>query len=525
MTPVDVSSLNGLPAPYWFIQLFKVLGFVFHSVPMHLWLAGLPIGLFLLLIGGVNAKRFARRLLKQMPIIMAFGVNLGIVPLLFIQVAYYKVFYPATILMAWHWLGIGLLVLPAYYLLYITSGLVDAGHKWRPILTGTLASVFLVGAGLIFAGAWSLMAAPDAWPELWRSKSTAAAATGLASNWRDPVVFLRIVSIFGLAILTVTFWALFDAWFLFAAKKGGKKNSDGASAESGAKTTAIPYSFSPQKSKPSQSSIKDFMDNPYLSAKRKKKLSKLRDAGRLSEEDELAAMEYGFNGEAVSDTEAEEKPVQRGKKPSRSAADASDADVYRRWVLNFTSSLVWFGVFIAIGSLWFYYYKVLDSGSLPAAHSAAHSAADANDVSTLNTPVPLPESPSSDLTPNNLTPDDGGNLTLSERPDGKLFPAWLPIAAFTSIGLFAVVLTIGWFGKFRGKLLVVLLGLFEILTLAFFAATRQMIQNGQIKSYLDVKSIPVQTEWSPLLVFLAVFLLGAVLIVWMIYAMAKTARR
>ena len=37
---------------------------------------------------------------QDMPVIVAVGINLGIVPLLFIQVAYYKFFYPATILMA-----------------------------------------------------------------------------------------------------------------------------------------------------------------------------------------------------------------------------------------------------------------------------------------------------------------------------------------------------------------------------------------------------------------------------------------
>ena len=153
MTPVDIYSLNGLPAPYWFIQLFKVLGFILHSVPMHLWLSGLPLALVLLLIGGGNGKTFARRLLKQMPVVMAFGINLGIVPLLFIQVAYYKVFYPATILMAWHWIGILVLVLPAYYLLYITSSLVDRGFKWRPAFSGAGASLLLIGAGLIFASA------------------------------------------------------------------------------------------------------------------------------------------------------------------------------------------------------------------------------------------------------------------------------------------------------------------------------------------------------------------------------------
>ena len=153
-----------------------------------------------------------------MPVVMALGINLGIVPLLFIQAAYYKVFYPSTILMAWHWLGILALVLPAYYLLYLTSSLVDAGKKWLPALSGCGASLLLVSAGLIFASAWTLMASPESWAELWRAKSIAGAATGLGSYWGDPVVYLRFVSICGLALLTVTFWLLFDSYFLFVEK-------------------------------------------------------------------------------------------------------------------------------------------------------------------------------------------------------------------------------------------------------------------------------------------------------------------
>ncbi len=50
--------------------------------------------------GVQQGERFGGRLLRQMPIIVAVGVNLGVVPLLFVQLAYAKVFYPATILMA-----------------------------------------------------------------------------------------------------------------------------------------------------------------------------------------------------------------------------------------------------------------------------------------------------------------------------------------------------------------------------------------------------------------------------------------
>ena len=71
---------------------------------MNLWYAGLLIAL-LSIRGNEHGRRFAGRLLRQMPVIVAVGVNFGIVPLLFIQLAYYRVFYPATILMAWFWLG------------------------------------------------------------------------------------------------------------------------------------------------------------------------------------------------------------------------------------------------------------------------------------------------------------------------------------------------------------------------------------------------------------------------------------
>jgi hypothetical protein len=70
----------GLPAPFWFIEFFKVLGFSLHVVPMNLWYAGVILAAILGVWGGTNGKRLAQRLMAQMPFIIAFGVNLGIVP-------------------------------------------------------------------------------------------------------------------------------------------------------------------------------------------------------------------------------------------------------------------------------------------------------------------------------------------------------------------------------------------------------------------------------------------------------------
>ena len=72
-------------------------------------------------------------------------------PLLFVQLAYYKVFYPATILMAWFWLAIIVLLIPAYYGVYAyawgictTSRASMAG--WR-VAAGWCAAVFFIAIG------------------------------------------------------------------------------------------------------------------------------------------------------------------------------------------------------------------------------------------------------------------------------------------------------------------------------------------------------------------------------------------
>ncbi|MCS6862995.1 MAG: hypothetical protein NZT92_22045, partial [Abditibacteriales bacterium] len=113
--PLAPESPLGNPAPLWFILLFKVLGFTLHLVPMHLWFAGMVLVALFSLFGGEHARRLAHRLVSVMPILIALGVNFGIVPLLFIQVAYYPVVYPANILIGWFWFAVIPLLLVAYY--------------------------------------------------------------------------------------------------------------------------------------------------------------------------------------------------------------------------------------------------------------------------------------------------------------------------------------------------------------------------------------------------------------------------
>ena len=151
-TLIDTTP-SPLPAPMWFIQFFKVLGFALHAVPMSLWYAGIVVAMILYARGGEQGRRFSGRLMSQMPVIIAFGVNLGIVPLLFVQLAYFKVFYPATILMAWFWLAIVGMLIPAYYGVYVYAfGLGEGGKGLTPLKRGAgwFAAALFVVIGFLF---------------------------------------------------------------------------------------------------------------------------------------------------------------------------------------------------------------------------------------------------------------------------------------------------------------------------------------------------------------------------------------
>ena len=215
-TLVDSARVAGLPAPHWFIQFFKVLGFTLHAVPMNLWYAGLLLALCLHLGRNQHGREFAARLIAQMPVIIAVGVNLGIVPLLFIQVAYYKFFYPATILMAWFWLGIIVLLIPAYYGVYVYAwGLRNSETDikvWRRA-AGWVAALFFIAIGFIFANGMSLMDHVDRWEEIWSKTNVAGAALGTGLNLGDPTLWPRWLLMFGLALGTTAVWALADTVF------------------------------------------------------------------------------------------------------------------------------------------------------------------------------------------------------------------------------------------------------------------------------------------------------------------------
>lgn len=205
----------GYPTPFWFIQLLKVLGFSLHVAAMNIWYAGAPLAAVMGLLMRGEMQRLGQRIALALPFVLAFGINFGIIPLLFMQVAYYQFFYPATILIAWPWFAVFWLVIAGYtgaylYRLSITgAGPVRLGRAGAWVAAGILLVV-----GFLFASGMSLMTNVDGWWRIFRGANVSGAATGAALNTADPTLVPRWLFMLGLAITTTAAYVAVDSAFL-----------------------------------------------------------------------------------------------------------------------------------------------------------------------------------------------------------------------------------------------------------------------------------------------------------------------
>jgi hypothetical protein len=206
------ASPLGLPAPYAVLVALKVLGFTLHVLPMSLWYTGLLLALVVHTRGSDPARQWATRLLLQMPLVIALGVNFGIVPLLFLQVTASRVFYPATILVAWPWLAIIPLLTLAYYGVYAYVVGLKHGHlaAWQR-LAGWMASFLFIAIGFLFSHTMALVTRVDAWPELWQRTSVAGAVTGWTLHLAEPTLWPRWLMFIGLALTTTAVHPVVDS--------------------------------------------------------------------------------------------------------------------------------------------------------------------------------------------------------------------------------------------------------------------------------------------------------------------------
>ena len=189
---MDPSRLipQALPIPVewgWF-YLFQVLTFIVHILVMNVMLGASIIALVHHLRGARDTEPLTKDISVKLPFTIAFAVNFGVAPLLFMQVLYGQFLYTSSVLMAVYWLGVVGLIIAAYGSAYI--------YDFRYVSLGGLKTLFiavtalcLLATAFIFTNNMTLMLSPENWVAYFDNPR------GTILNLGDPTVLPRFLHI------------------------------------------------------------------------------------------------------------------------------------------------------------------------------------------------------------------------------------------------------------------------------------------------------------------------------------------
>ncbi|MEA1968871.1 MAG: hypothetical protein U9N77_11720 [Thermodesulfobacteriota bacterium] len=153
---------DAIPVHWGWFQVLLLVTFLLHLLFMNTMLGSSIIALTREFATKDGHCDLNKDLSLKLPYTVAFTVNIGVAPLLFIQVLYGHFMYTSSILMAVYWLSIVLLVIIAYYSLYIYDFKFDALGQGRRIFIA-IAVILLLFVGFIFTNNMTLMMQPEKW--------------------------------------------------------------------------------------------------------------------------------------------------------------------------------------------------------------------------------------------------------------------------------------------------------------------------------------------------------------------------
>ncbi|HBI16348.1 MAG TPA: hypothetical protein DDY20_12715 [Desulfobulbaceae bacterium] len=197
-----------LQVPWGWFQLLLLLTLYMHILLMNVMLGTAMIALVNLFRSDGDATPLARDISRKLPFAIAFTVNFGIAPLLFVQVLYGNFLYASSVLMANIWILVIALLIIGYYLAYILDYRFDALHGGRVLIIGAAVAALLAIAFLM-SNNFTLMQRPGAWTRYFDHR------TGMLLNLSDPTLFPRYlhfvvaaIAVGGLSLALLGDWRL-----------------------------------------------------------------------------------------------------------------------------------------------------------------------------------------------------------------------------------------------------------------------------------------------------------------------------
>ncbi len=185
-----------LPAPYWVFKLLLIVTFFLHILAMNFMLGGAVLALVSKWRSRKqkNGNRVFFDIAKKLPVLLPATITLGVAPLLFVQVLYGQFFYTSSIIMAWPWFLVLVLLTIAYYGFYYVSfdGRKHPGSAGRVMLFSVVL-VFLIG--FVYSNNITLSLVPSRW-----GAKYFANPSGWHLNLSEPTLIPRFLHFFTAAV-------------------------------------------------------------------------------------------------------------------------------------------------------------------------------------------------------------------------------------------------------------------------------------------------------------------------------------
>ena len=185
---MDPASLiptpDAIPVHWGWLKFFLILTFYLHLLLMNCMLGIGIIALFKSLFNPSGCQEYNREISTKLPYTIAFTVNLGVAPLLFIQVLYGQFIYTSSLLMAVYWLSITAILIIAYYSAYLHHYTFDSAGPTRAIFMA-ITVINLLVIGFFFSNNMTMMLSPEKWVRYFSSPG------GTLLNLGEPTLIPR----------------------------------------------------------------------------------------------------------------------------------------------------------------------------------------------------------------------------------------------------------------------------------------------------------------------------------------------
>ena len=160
MNTAYIPSPDTIPVAWGWFQFLLLLTFPIHLLAMNAMVGGLAIGVVQQIRGGREREELAHRIAVALPLVVAFVVNFGVAPLLFLQVLYGHFAYTSSILMGTFWIMVIPILIVGYYGAYLYDFRYRYLGKAGVVVALISLAIFLI-IGYFFSNNMLMMTLPE----------------------------------------------------------------------------------------------------------------------------------------------------------------------------------------------------------------------------------------------------------------------------------------------------------------------------------------------------------------------------